>query len=194
MALYTPPSSGDFNPYLKYNAKAGRFYFKPQGGEETEVQNPVFIADFDNIKKAWMKFAEGMAPDIVYCPSLTDEGPKPSDGHKIGLEVLLYSQNLFGGVAEFASNSINTCKGLSDVYAIYEEQKGANAGKVPVVAFVEAKPVKNNHGTNYEPVFRIEKWVDRPEELTAEKPVENVSASVETVEPAPAVAAGGSEF
>jgi len=182
MALYTPPSSGDFLPFLKYNAKAGRFYFK-QDGVETEVSDPVFVADFDNIKKAWMFFQEGQAPSVHYFPSLTEDVAKPDDSHKLGLELNVFSDKLFGGVATLSSNSINTCKGLSDVYALYEEGKEKNKGKLPVVAFVEATPIKGNYGTNYEPVFRIEKWVDRPDAFDG------------TEEEAPvAKAAGGSEF
>jgi len=176
MALYEMPSSGDFDPYFKYNAKAGRFYFK-NGDSEQEIQSPVFVADFDNIKKAWMHFMEGQAPSIEYFPTLDSQVAKPADGHKLGLEVRIFSEKLFDGVAVMSSNSINTCKGLSDVYAQYEAGKEKNAGKLPVVSFVEAKPIKGNYGTNYEPVFKIEKWVERPAAFDAVDDVAPVAAT-----------------
>lgn len=190
MSLYTPPTSGDFLPYFKYNAKAGRFYFKGTDGE-VEIESPVFVADFDNVKKAWMLFREGTAPDIVYWPTLTDVPAKPTDDHKEGLELKIFSNNLFGGVAVFSSNSINTCTGISKIYAQYVAEKDKNEGKLPVISFVKAEAIKGNHGTNYEPVFAIEKWVDRPDELAG--------VTTEVVEAAPEVvkvaASGGkSEF
>lgn len=165
MALYDTPTSENFN-YVKYNAKAGRWYVK-KDGSESEVQNPVFVADFKNIRKAWMHFQEGQAPNVVYFGSVTDNVPKPSENHKLGLSVNLFSAKQFGGVVKMETNSINTCKAISDLYALYEAAPESGQGKLPVVKVTGATPVKGNYGTNYSPVFVIDKWVDTPDELSA---------------------------
>ena len=40
--------SGSSRPYVKYNAKAGRWYINGENGD-AEIQPPTFIIDFDNI-------------------------------------------------------------------------------------------------------------------------------------------------
>lgn len=182
MSLYTPPSSGDFVPYVKYNAKAGRWYVKKDGAE-VEVEKPVFVADFANIKKAWMFFMEGQAPNIEYFPTLEGNLEQPSTDHKLGLSVQLFSKEAFGGVVKLESSSSNTCSALSDLYEIYSTSKESEAGKLPVVKVTGTEAVKGAFGTNFKPTFEIEKWVDRPAEFDAE------------AQPAPvAKAVGGSEF
>lgn len=186
MSLYSPPSTGDFLPYLKYNAKAGRCSFKNDEGEK-ELTNPEFVADFENVEKAWMFYMEGQAPDIVKFPDLTAQVPKPSDDHKLGIILKVYSKNLFGGLAEFSSNSMLTCSALNELYEKYDQSKSDNAGKLPVVKFTGATPEKGKYGTNYKPVFEITKWVDRPADF------DEVSVSNDTA-PAPAPQSSASEF
>lgn len=168
MSLYTPPQTGDFVPYVKYNAKAGRWYVKKDGAE-AEVQNPVFVADFANAKKAWMWFQEGQAPNVVYFDTLDSQIPQPSPNHKLGVSMMLFSKAMFGGVVKLESNSINTCKALGGLFDLYSDAPESKAGKLPVVKVTGANPVKGNYGTNYEPVFAIEKWVPRPSEFDEAK-------------------------
>lgn len=183
MSLYTAPS-GDFTPYVKYNSKAGRWYCK-KDDQEVEVVNPVFVADLANAKKAWMHFMEGQAPSVVYFPSLDAHIEKPSENHKPGVSVNLYSENMFGGVVKLESNSINTCSAIGELHALYEAAPESKQGKLPVVKVTGAEPIKGKHGTNYKPLFVIEKWVDRPAAFDAN------SASA-PAQPAPAQAAAAS--
>lgn len=166
MSLYNAPS-GEFTPYVKYNAKAGRWYVK-DGDSEREVPNPVFVADLGGVRKAWMNFREGQAPDIVFFENINDNVPAPSENHKLGLSLKLFSQNAFGGVVKLESNSQNTCSAISDLYGLYEESPESKKGKLPVVKVTGAEPIKGNYGTNYKPTFEIEKWVDRPAEFDQE--------------------------
>ena len=189
MSLYTPPQSGDFTPYVKYNAKAGRWYCKKDGAE-VEVQNPVFVADFANAKKAWMHFQEGQAPNVVYFDSLDAQIPQPSPNHKLGVSINLFSKASFGGVVKLESNSINTCKALGGLFEQYNNAPESKQGKLPVVKVTGANPIKGNYGTNYEPAFAIEKWIDRPTEFDAVSTTPRQSAQV----PQQAQAASASEF
>ena len=156
MALYKRESS---KPFVRYNAKAGRWYF-----QDEEVKSPVFVVDFESVKKAWMFYKEGQAPDVVEFPSIDAQVEKPSENHKLGLILNLYSEKLFGGdgVVEFSSNSSITCGAISDLYEEYEAGANDNKGKLPVVKAGDAEPISGQYGTNYKPVFTIDKWVDRP--------------------------------
>jgi hypothetical protein len=178
-------TGGDFDPYVKYNAKAGRWYVK-DGEAESEVQNPTFIADFDNIKTGWLLFLEGQAPSKEWDISLTEPVAKPSDRHKRGFSLRLFSQASFGGVVELSSSSMHLCNAINDLYVAYEAAKADNAGKLPVVKYTGSTPSKDKMGTNYKPNFTIEKWVDRPADFDADS---------DSSQEAPAVQqAAGSEF
>ncbi len=177
---------GDFDPYAKYNAKSGRWYFK-DGEAETEVEKPTFVADFDNIKTGWMLFMEGQAPDRVFDESLSSPAPKPSDTHKRGFLVRLYSDQSFKGVVELSGTSMHLCNAINEVYEAYSNDK--QEGKLPVVAFTGSTPMKDKFGTNYKPNFEIVKWVDRPEAFDA-APAQAEAAP----EPAAVAATGASEF
>ena len=68
MSLGLPQGGdGDFIPYLKYNAKAGRWYSKVENNgefEEKEIEGLTAIFDLANIRTGYMKFAAGEAPRI----------------------------------------------------------------------------------------------------------------------------------
>ena len=163
MSLYQAPSGENIN-WVKFNGKAGRWYVKKDGAE-TEVVNPVFVADLANAKRAWMHFQEGQAPNVVYFPSHDAQVAKPSENHKLGISVNLFSNNLFGGVVRLESNSINTCKAINELYETYAASNEAKQGLLPVVKVTGATPIKGNYGTNFAPVFVIDKYVARPDEL-----------------------------
>lgn len=170
MSLYQVPS-GDGTNWVKFNGKAGRWYVK-KDGQEAEVQNPVFVMDLPNAKRAWMHFQEGQAPNVVYFPTLAAQVAKPSENHKLGISVKLFSGQYFGGVVRLEAISINTCKAINDLYEAYTKTEESKKGLLPVVKVTGATPVKGNYGTNYAPQFVIEKFVPRPAELTevAEQP------------------------
>lgn len=187
MSLYQAPT-GDGTNFVKFNGKAGRWYVKKDGAE-VEIQNPVFVADLANAKRAWMHFQEGMAPNVIYFPTHDAQVAKPSDNHKLGISVMLFSNQLFGGVVKLESNSINTCKAISDLYDLYTKSEESKKGMLPVVKVTGATPVKGNYGTNYAPQFVIEKYIPRP----AEFDIQAEPAHQPAAQAAP-IASSGSEF
>lgn len=156
-------NTGSYDPYIKWNGKAGRFFIK-DGDNDKEVVPEQFILDFENIKTGWMHFAAGMAPDRVWDTSLTQPAARPSENHKRGFLVKFFSKKL-GGVFELSGNSMHLCAAINEAYTEYEAQKSANAGKVPVFKYDGSMSMKDKHGTNYKPIFKLEKFVDRPSEL-----------------------------
>jgi hypothetical protein len=186
MPLYQSTEGGE--PFVKYNTKAGRWFIRKDGAD-LEVVNPVFVADFKHIRKAWMNFQEGTAPDVVYFPANDAPFPKPSPSHKLGLSLRLFSRASFNGVVKLEVTASAACKALSDLYDLYEADPQAKAGMLPVVRVTGATPVKMGNYTNYAPQFVIDKWTPRPPEL---EDVAGTSAVVPTA-PAP-VAPAGDEF
>lgn len=160
-------SGGDFDPYLSFNAKAGRWYSKPDdGGEQYEVTNMIAVFDLSNIKTGWFAFAEGAAPEKVFDPSLTQAAPKPgNDRAKRGFEVRVFSEKNIGGVREFSSTAGVAIEAINTIYDAWEAAPESKAGKLPVIKCKAVTPVKTKHGTNYAPVLEIVSWVDRPAEL-----------------------------
>ena len=163
MGLNIVSSGGNFDPWVKYNAKAGKWLFK-DGDEEVEVMDPSFVADFSNIKTGWFLFMEGQAPDKVYDIDLNTLAPKPSDAHKRGFELRLFSKASFKGVVEMCSSSMHVCNAIN---ALYDQYEADNAGKLPVIKANGVTPSKDKFGTNYKPNLSIEKWVTRPAEFDA---------------------------
>lgn len=193
MALNIVKQSGDFDKYVKFNGKSGRWSMKDDAGVEQEISPTAFVADFDNIKTGWLYFAAGVAPDKVFDDSLTQPAPKPSEFHKRGFSVRLFSNASFNGVVELSANSMHICNAINEIYEQYEQQKDANPGMLPVVSFKGTTPMKDKHGTNYKPNFAIEKWAPRPAELNDGAAVQQALANQSSPAPAP-VAASVSEF
>lgn len=164
MPLNITQSGADYLPYAKYNAKSGRWYVK-KDDKEVEVQNPEFVADFANIKTGWFYFAEGQAPSVYLDKTISEAAPKPSENHKRGFKIALFAPQTFGGVVELTGASMHLNNAINDIYAQYENEVPKNAGKLPVVKCEGTEASKDKFGTNYKPILKITKWVDRPKEF-----------------------------
>ena len=167
------PGGGDFNPYLKYNAKAGRFYVKDPkdiNGGEVEVVNLRMAIDFDNVKQGWLLYQEGAAPQRLWDVNGVRQ-PRPADiglaKWKEGFEVAIYGGDVIQalgdklGLREFGGSSGSLINAILKAYAQYSAGRAANPGAVPIYTTTGTVPIKSKNGTNYEPVFVLEKWVPR---------------------------------
>jgi hypothetical protein len=167
-------TTGSIKPFVKYNAKADKWFLRPQGGEEQEIARPTFALDLANIRTGWFRFAEGQAPERVIDPSLTQLAPQPGPTFKRGFVVAANSPKNFGGTVEIASASMHLSNAIREVYAVFEEQAGRteNRGKVPVIACTGAEAMKDKYGTNYRPRLELIRWIDRPADLPDASPVD----------------------
>jgi hypothetical protein len=170
MPLNLTTSEGEFTPFIKYNAKAGRFYVRPDGGtEDVEITNPTLAIDLAYIKTGWIYFADGAGPEKVWDPSNEHAAPRPSGPKKFkrGFEVQTFSNALIPGtqekigLREFSSTANNVIEAIKEIYAKFEGGAAANRGKVPVFHCTGVKPVEGTYGTNYKPLFELKQWVDR---------------------------------
>ena len=182
--------TGNFVLYLKFNAKAGRWYTKEDGddGDEFEVEKLIAVFDFANIKTGYLKFAAGEAPDFVFD---TKAGAKdavaPGDQYRRGFVVHVFSEKNLGGVREFASNAGVVNEALNLLFDSYDAAPEKAKGLAPVVKFTGVEPITGKHGTNYRPVFEIMKWIERPTAFDeATEAVNGVASSAPVPAPQPA--------
>lgn len=168
MPLNLSTSSGEYTPYLKYNAKAGRFYVKAEGAtEDTEIVQPLLAFDMATIRTGWVLFQQDGPPQKVWDPSLQQMADKPSDGRqwKRGFEVMVFSNAMIPrttqkiGLREFCATAATVVGPIVRMYEEYEKTGGN--GKVPVYACTGVAPVESKFGTNYEPLFELKQWVER---------------------------------
>ncbi len=147
--------SGIIKPYVKYNAKADKWFVRsPEGGDQ-EIARPTFLLDLKNIRTGWLRFREGQAPERVIDPALDRAAPSPAEDFKRGFVVTAFSPKFFGGAVEFSSASIHLSNAIRELYGAFEEHgaKPENRGKVPVVACTGSEPMKDKYGTNYRPIL-----------------------------------------
>jgi hypothetical protein len=166
--------SGTVKPYVKYNAKADKWFVRGAEGGDIEIARPTFQLDLKNIRTGWFCFREGQAPERVIDPSLDRTAPSPGAEFKRGFVVMAFSPKFFGGVVELSSASIHVSNVIRELYGAYEAQASQTEhhGKVPVVACTGSEPMKDKYGTNYRPKLELVKWADRPAELPDTSPVE----------------------
>jgi hypothetical protein len=171
MPLNLEPRTGEFSPWLKFNGKAGRWYNRADAGEEVEIVDLTAIFDLATIKTGWMYFAEGESPQTVWDTNGAI-APKPANMPKAkrGFSVNVFAPKL-GGLREFSGTSNGLIIAISNLYNNeFENAPERREGKVPVVKCERIVPVKSKWGTNYEPVLKIVKWVDRPAGLPQTSP------------------------
>lgn len=168
MPLNLSVNEGDFTPYIKYNAKAGRFYVKPEGAtEEVEVVNPLLAFDMAHIKTGWLFYQEGAGPEKVWDPSPSQAAPRPVGPQKWkrGFEVMVYGNAVVGGkkigLREFSSTAGNVITAILRMHGQYEAGLRENRGKIPVFGCEGVKPISGMYGTNYEPQFILKTWIER---------------------------------
>jgi hypothetical protein len=191
MGFMSNPAGGDgnFTVYVKYNAKAGRWYTKEDKPEssEYEVTNMTAVFDIANIRTGWFLFAAGVAPAKTYDPSLSEAAPKPGDGFKRGFELEVFSEKNLGGKREFSSTAGTVIESMNALYDGYMAAPESKAGKLPVVKCVGVHAITGKHGTNYQPQLEIVGWADRPSELGA-APAASPAAPTPAAAPAPRAA------
>jgi len=217
MGLGLPMNNGgaDRPSIIKYDGRAGRIHRIDRSNASGEwVTNEVEITkdfqavmDLENIETGWLSFPAGGAPDIQTVKIGGTMPDRPSDKHKSGFRLLMKLGKSCGGdVREMASNAQVSIKGMDALYDAYLKDAGANAGKLPVVTLDDTLQVKSSgkdkdgkpqSSTNYQPVWKIVSWIDRPAELggaASAAPAEPAKADPPKQEPAKELASVGEEF
>ena len=207
MALNLPtPDNSHRLPIIKYDSRAGRIFRVDRTdvsgrweSPATEI-TPVFQAVFDleNIETGWLHFPTGGAPDIRTAKVGTALPDRPSDKHRSGFRILVLLGKTSGGdVREMAANAQVSIKGMDLLHDAYVAGLASNPGKLPVVQLAGTVPVTTQgkasgqpvSSTNYQPVWQIVKWIDRPPELQPDAIARLTAPTTQTQQtPAPAAA------
>ncbi len=191
MPLNLTVNDGDITPYLKYNAKAGRFYVRPQGAsEDVEVDRPRLAIDMARIKTGWIFYQEGAGPEKVWDPSPTQMAARPAGPRKFkrGFEVMVFGADpvpIIGkiGLREFGSTATNVITAILGMHSDYERGWAANPDSVPFYACLGVKPITGAFGTNYEPQFVLKGWVPRSKIPAFNAPVSDADIGWEEAPP-----------
>jgi hypothetical protein len=176
LGLNTSTSDGDFEtrPYVQFDAKAGRWFKvdRVQGSQgwetikEDVTQNFAAVFDMANIEVGWINFTN-QGPNLALVPLGQELPAKPSKDHKQGFRMMIYSQAL--GDRELTATAKVMLAAIDQMHDAYTAAPEAGQGKLPVlrmtgVQVVESKTPKGTN-RNYQPVFAIAGWVDRPPAL-----------------------------
>lgn len=206
LGLQSGGGGGDFDrtAIIKYDARAGRIFRIDRNNvdgawttDQVEITNGFqAIFDLENIEVGYLHFPAGAAPSLVMVKFGEPMPAKPTADHKQGFRVLMKLGKSSGGdLREMAANAAVSIAGIDELHTAYTAGKAANPGLLPVVALETTKAItktgkdasgKPQSSTNYQPVWQIVKWVERPAEL-AGKAAETVAEQkpVETVKQEP---------
>lgn len=195
---YSSGGGGDILPFVKFDARAGRFFRRDRTQDSTgsytnndvDITNSFkAVVDLENVEVGFMKFGNGAAPEFALV-KLGDPMPhKPAaEGFKQGARMMMKLHADCGGdVREISGNAAAFLKGVDELHTAYENQKGANVGKLPIVTLKTTIPITSGSGqkksTNYQPVFEIVGWAPRPNDLVHVSKVSGASPA-QTVAPA----------
>ncbi len=171
MGLGLSTGSGDFVPYCKFDARAGRWFRKGEGGDVDITDGFAAVFDFDQIEVGWMVFAAGTAPVYVTQPiSMGVPAKPPGENWKQGFRCNIALGSALGGGIYELSSTAKALIGVSDrLHTEYSAAPEKAQGKLPVLKMSGTTVVesKGPGGTsrNYAPNLSIAAWVDRPASL-----------------------------
>ncbi len=205
MGLGISTGGGDFKPYAKFDARAGRWFRKGEAGDVDITDNFAAVFDLEQIEVGWMTFAAGTAP--VYITQGIERGmPAKPEGQnwKQGFKVDIALSSAAGGGAYEVSSTAKALIGVIDrIHTEYQNAPERAEGKLPVLKMTGTTVVetKGPQGVtrNYAPNLSISAWVERPATLprkmsVAAAPVASPPSTGSTPVPPPAPKTGAASM
>ena len=175
-------TGGNFIPTVKINSKQGRVWRvdRTQGADgwttnEVDITNNFqFVPNLDELKIGWMFFKAGQAPDLRMVPlgeplpdrpASFDPDGKPNFKQGVIMVVKL-GKDCGGDIREIAASAKSILGPVDKLHDAFLAARPANPGKLPIVRMtgmnkVTTKTPKGNND-NFEPVFEIVGWIDKP--------------------------------
>lgn len=186
MAFMAPPataSNEDRTPFLGFNAKAGRLFLHDRmqqaDGEWVTVKTditmiqPAFAMDFGRLETGWIHFST-VGPQFAMAfygqmlPAQPDSPGNTATGKpirfKAGFRIPVIGQGI-GGLRDFRGNAGALINGMNELHTQYEASPEARAGKIPLVKMTNVIEVQAGQSSNFQPVFTVLRYVDRPADL-----------------------------
>lgn len=181
---------GDFVPYCKFDARAGRWFTKTPEGDLDITDGFTAVFDFEQVEVGWMMFAAGTAPIYVTQDISLGVPPKPPGEMKQGfrLNIALPASIAGGGARELSSTAKALINVIDALHTEFGKAPEKAQGKLPVLKMNGTTVVetKGPSGTsrNYSPNLVIAGWVDRPAVLPKKgQPAAAASAPAAQVTP-----------
>jgi hypothetical protein len=167
-------TGGEQRPLMKLNARTAKVHV-----DDKVYDKITMLMDFDNAEVGPVRFGEGTAPDFRMIamaavvagapfppmPPDVDAKGKPLFRRGVRMSVKLSDSVAAGSpsVRELASASLATVRAIDKLHTEWLATK--EDGKLPVVKIDGWTEVPGQFGSNYAPVFRILKYVDRPPDM-----------------------------
>jgi len=187
-------NNGSGNSYIRFAPQANAWTNR----DSEEIQLKKVVMDLDSVQTGWLMIGAGVRdwqPDEV----LGAKSQSPGEGYKRGFVVTLYSKEL--GLVDWSANAYGPCKGFEKIYNECDKAAGDNAGKLPVIEYVNSTGEKVGKGNTRVPNFKLVSWVARPAGMNADggdefdSPPEPAPTPVrKAAKPAPAPAMDDEEF
>jgi hypothetical protein len=170
MGFKRKSSGGNFMPFVKFDARNGRFYLErrvqtPNGWEKQQTDiTDRFRAVFDlaNAQQGWIRFPPGAPPETKLVSAGEDPGKAPSNDHKEGFRVLV---QVDGVVHEFMANSVGAWNGMSALHDAYLREVAKHPGEAPEVTLHDVIKHNYTNGSSFEPALIIVGWVPRSDDF-----------------------------
>lgn len=186
---------GDFTPFVKFDARAGRWFTKFNGSDVDITDGFAGVFDFSQVEVGWMIFASGVAPAYVTQDISLGLPQKPQGGDwKQGfkINIALPSSIAGGGARELSSTARAVIQVIDKLHTEFTEAPESAQGKLPVLKMQGTTMVETSGPKgvtrNYAPNLVISGWVDRPATL----PKKGTAAPAQAPAPAAAPPATGS--
>jgi hypothetical protein len=137
--------------------------FLPSSNAWMLGKEEITLGDFtllpETVKTGWGKMAEGQAPEWSWDDAPGKRGAQPSEDHKRGFAIKLI---IDGNEVEWSSTGTGPVMGFQTLFADVIAGMANNPGKVPVVKYTNSEAHKVGKGNTRKPLFKIEKWIDKP--------------------------------
>jgi hypothetical protein len=154
-------NNGSGNSYIRFAPQANAWTNR----DSEEIQLKKVVMDLDSVQTGWLMIGAGVRdwqPDEV----LGAKSQSPGEGYKRGFVVTLYSKEL--GLVDWSANAYGPCKGFEKIYNECDKAAGDNAGKLPVIEYINSTPEKVGKGNTRVPNFKLVSWVARPAGMNAD--------------------------
>ena len=147
------------NAFVRYSIEDNMWLISTPEGEPQDVtdaimSNPIYI-DIANVEMGWLKL-QGGRDWVVWEDNEPANTPKPSDAHKQGFSVQMYSKKVFGEdepQREFNSSQVGMLEFIKKLYDELEDS--FEDGKAAVVQLTGATRVKIGKGSSRIPTYKF---------------------------------------
>lgn len=187
-------ASGEFTLRIEYDAKLGRLFapirieqpdktFITDRIDVTKAQ-PQLAFDLGSVQIGWVAFASSGPPNTIMVPYGQDMQAQPSAKHKAGFKFRVWN-GIEPEARDFMSNAGVTVEAIEELWDQFAAAPEAARGMIPILQFMDGRPVKKGINTNYAPVFTLVAWIERPEHIFGPRTVASPGAAPIPADPGP---------